>query len=170
MKWRCLLFCGGVMVSAVSHAAATIGVVNIQKIVQSSSEGKKIQGDLEKEFNKKKKELESKESGLQEEQKDLEKKKSVLSDEAFGKKQDDFRKQMVQFQDLVSKSQMEMQKRQQELLGPFLDQVKKIVSRVAEEKGLSLVLEDAPNVIFANKASDVTDDVIKTLESPKTKR
>lgn len=155
------------MMAAAAKAESKIGFVDMQKAIQSSSAGKKAKTELEAEFNKKKKELEKKEADLKKMGEDLEKKKSVLSEEALGKKQAEFQEEMLKYRDVVGKSQMEIQKKERELTAPILDKMKKVIAKLAKDKGYSMVLENNQGVLFATPDSDLTEDVIKAYEKDK---
>jgi outer membrane protein len=155
------------MMAAAAKAESKIGFVDMQKAIQSSSAGKKAKTELEAEFNKKKKELEKKEADLKKMGEDLEKKKSVLSEEALGKKQAEFQEEMLKYRDVVGKSQMEIQKKERELTAPILEKMKKVIAKLAKDKGYSMVLENNQGVLFATPDSDLTEDVIKAYEKDK---
>lgn len=155
------------IMAAAAKAESKIGFVDMQKAIQSSSAGKKAKSELEAEFNKKKKELEKKEADLKKMGEDLEKKKSVLSEEALGKKQAEFQEEMLKYRDVVGKSQMEIQKKERELTAPILDKMKKVIAKLAKDKGYSMVLENNQGVLFATPDSDLTEEVIKAYEKDK---
>jgi outer membrane protein len=157
-----LLLCGGLV-----HAETKIGLVDMQKAIQSTAQGKKAKSELEGEFNKKKKELEKKEADLKKMGEDLERKKAVLSEEVLGKKQAEFQEEMMKYRDVVTKSQAEIQKKQNDLTAPILEKMKKVIEKVAKEKGMNLVLENSPMVLFSTGEADMTADVIKAYEKEK---
>lgn len=100
-------------------------------------------------------------------EKDLEKKKAVLSEEALKQKQQSLQKQILEFRDQVTKSQMDLQKKQSDLFTPVLDQIKKAISEVAAERGYALILTQEQNLLYVGKSVDITDDVIKYIDSKK---
>ena len=71
--------------------------VDMQKIIQSTSAGKKAKKKLEKEFNKKKKQLSKKEKELQEQAAAFEKKRMIYSEKVRGEKQADLQKRWLSF-------------------------------------------------------------------------
>jgi outer membrane protein len=157
----------GMAASAATPSNSGIGFVNMAKVVQTTRQGKKIKTDLETDFNKKKKDFATKEEELRLADKELEKKKSVLSEEAYGQKRQELQNQMNQFRELLAKGQGEIQKKQNELVDPLIEKIRKVVAKMAKDKSLSLVLENAPNVIYAAQESDFTEEVIKAVDSEK---
>lgn len=168
MKKIVLMMAASTMLATGAHAAdMKIGFVDMQKAVQSTDSGKKAKKDLETEFEKKKKELQAKEGDLKKMGEDLEKKKSVLSEEALAKKQGEFQEEMMKYREVVGKSQMDLQKKERDLTQPILDKMRRVIEKVAKEKGYNMVLENNAMVLFAAKDNDLTDDVVKAFEKEK---
>lgn len=161
------LVVGLAMCGSAAHAQAKIGLVDMQKAIQSTAAGKKAKAELEGDFNKKKKELEKKEADLKKMGEDLERKKAVLSEEVLGKKQAEFQEEMMKYREVVTKSQADIQKKQADLTAPILEKMKRVIEKVAKEKGNTLVLENSPMVLFATPDADMTADVIKAYEKEK---
>lgn len=149
-------------------AETKIGYVDMQKAVQATAAGKKAKTDLEAEFNKRKKELDKKKADIEKMGQDLEKKKSVLSEEVLGKKQMELQEEMMKFQKVVGENQLEIQKKEKELTMPILEKMRKVIEKVASEKQFSIVLErNEQNILYAQKETDLTDDVVKAFETQK---
>lgn len=158
------LICG---LSGFAQAETKIGLVDMQKAIQTSSAGKKAKAELEAELEKKKKEIKKKEDDLKKMGEDLERKKAVLSEEVFGKKQAEFQDEMMKYRDNATKTQMELQKKERDLTVPIVDKMKKVISKISKDKGLTVVLENSPMVLFSEPSLDITDDVIKAFEKEK---
>lgn len=151
-----------------SLAETKLGYVDMQKAIQSTGAGKKAKADLEAEFNKRKKDLDKKKADIEKMGQDLEKKKSVLSEEVLNKKQMELQEEMMKFQKVVAENQMEIQKKEKDLTLPILEKMRKVIEKVAQEKQFSMVLEkNEQNVLFAQKDTDLTDDVVKAFEAQK---
>lgn len=157
-----------VMSASMARAAEMkIGFVDMQKAVQSTAAGKKAKSELEGELEKRKKELQKKDADLKKMKEDLDKKKSVMSEEALQKKMTEFQEEFTSFQQIVGKNQMELQKREQDLTGPILTKMRKVIEKVAKEKGYSMILENSAMVLYASKDNDLTDDIVKAFEKEK---
>ena len=157
-------------VATIARAEATaskVGVVDMQKAIQSTEAGKKAKKELETEFEKRKKELQKKETDLKKMGDDLEKKRSVLSEEVLGKKQAEMQEEMLKYRESLNKNQMEIQKKEQDLTRPILDKMRKVIADAAKAGGYTLVLENSAVVLYAEPSSDITDQVIKAFEKAK---
>lgn len=164
---KMLIVLSMLLTASLAQAEAKVGFVDMQKAIQSTSAGKKAKTELESDFNKKKKELEKKEADLKKMGEDLEKKKSVLSEEALGKKQAEFQEEMLKYRDVVGKSQIEIQKKERELTAPILEKMKKVIAKLAKDKGYTLVIENSQMVLYATSDADLTEEVIKAFEKEK---
>lgn len=156
------------VVAAVAAASATvraeeikIGVVDMQKAIQSVEAGKKAKGQLEKEFNARKKELQTEESSIKKMGEEFRKQSLVLTDDARAKKQAELQERIMKFQELTARSQQEIAQKEQELTQPIVSGIRKIIGELAKQKGYSVILEKNENtVLFSLDKDDLTSDVI----------
>ena len=156
----------GLLVGARAQAAdVKIGYIDLQKAIQETSAGKKAKKELEKEFNAKKEELSKKEANIKKMQEDFEKKKSVLAEEAKQTKAGELQAEMMKYRDLLGQSQVNIQKKEQELTKPILDKLQDIIDKVAKDGSYTVILEKSEqSVIWAKKDIDLTDEVVKQFE------
>lgn len=152
---------------SLASAEVKIGIVDMQKVVQTSTAGKKAKVELEGEYNKKKKEFEKQEEQLKKSAEELTKKKAVLTEEAYAKRQNELQEEMMKFRESVGQSQYEIQKRQQDLTMPIVEKIRKTVGKLAKEKGYTMVAESGAGIIYAEPTSDITDEVLKNFETEK---
>ncbi len=159
-----------ILLMSVSAMAADskVGYVDVQKAIQATGSGKKAKEQLDGEFKKRKDVLDKKKADIEKMGQDLEKKKSVLSEEVLGKKQMELQEEMMKFQKNVAENQQEIQKKEKDLVDPILEKMKKVIEKVAHDKGFSLVIEkNGQNVLFAQKEADLTEDVVSAYEKEK---
>ena len=154
--------------SFIAQAEQKIGLVDMQKAIQETSEGKKAKKELEGDFNKKKKDLEKSETDIKKLGEDLDKKALVLSDDVKQKKQQEIQMAMRKYQEAVAKSQMEIQKHERDLTQPIITKIRKIIEDIAKKDGLTVVLEKSEQlVLFSEKSIDLTERVIKDFDAKK---
>lgn len=164
MKKYLVLVMAWAAISPAAWADTKIGVVDMEKMMKTLPRAVKIRTEIEADYKKKKTELEKSEDDLRTLEKDIEKKKAVLSEEALKQKQQDFQKRIMDFRELVTKNQMDLQKKQGDLMVPVLEQIKKAITEVAAEKGYALIFNQEPNLLYVGKAVDVTDEVLKQMD------
>jgi len=166
-----LPFLALVMTAVISLATSAqgqdikIGYIDLQKAIQETSAGKKAKKELEKEFNSRKDELGKREGNIKKMQEDFEKKKGVLSDEARNQKAAEIQQEMLKFRDLLGQSQVNMQKKEQELTRPIVEKLQDVIDKIAKDGGYTVILEKSEqSVIWARKDIDLTDQVVKQFE------
>lgn len=145
-----------------------IGFVDLQKALQSVESGKKAKSQLEKEFNDKKKSLQTEEDAIKKMTEDFKKQSMVLSDEAKAKKQGEIQERMLKFRELFGKSQFDIQNRERELTEPIIVKLRSIIDEMGKKKEYRVILEKNENsVLFSLSKDDLTEEVIKAFNSGK---
>ena len=147
---------------------ATIAIVDMQVLLQSSEAAKSIRAQLETQGKTFQVEVSKQEEELQKGGNDLKAKKDKLSEDEFTKERQAFEKK-------VASAQAKVQERKQALDNSFADAMDVlqtnmvgVIADVAKEKGVSIVLA-RQNVIIAEKNIDITDDVMKRLNAKLSK-
>jgi outer membrane protein len=154
--------------SVTAMAEVKIGLVDMQKAIQETADGKKAKGELESDFNKKKKELEKKQADIKKMGEDLDKKALVLSDDVKTKKQQEIQQEMGKYQEAVSKSQMDIQKHERDLTQPIINRLRGIIEDMAKKENFSVVIEKSDQlVLYSVREIDLTDRVVKDYDSAK---
>lgn len=151
-------------------AEVKVGIVDLMKVLNESDSGKKAKTSLEALIKSKQSVLDEKGKEIEKLKADLEKQSSVLSAEAKKSKEEDLEKLLREYQRLVTDSQNEVKKKESELTGDILKEIRVIVDKMGEESGYTIILENADGLIlFAKKDLNLTDVVIKKYNESKTK-
>ena len=145
-------------------AASKIATVDMQKALQTVDAGKKAKGQLEKEFNTKKKMLDDEQTAIKKLTEEFKKQSMVLNDESRAKKQQEIQERMMKFQDQMMRSQNEIQQKEGELTGPIVKNLKAMVREIAAKKGYNIVLDkNEQTVIFSQEKDDLTEELVKSF-------
>lgn len=156
------LFSFLITLSVSSAKELKIGYVNLQEAILSVEKGKKAKNSLEADYNIKKKELETMENDLKNLKNTLEKQGMILSEESRRKKEDEYKRLLLEFQQKFATYQKDIQQKEMELTGDIVKDLKVVIEKVALEGGFSLVLEKSDNgVLYGLPEMDLTNDVIK---------
>ena len=108
-------------------------------------------------------ELEQKE--LRELEESLRAQRSVLSPSARQVKEEQFRQKMGAYQQKVAELNREVQEKQRELQDEFRRKVETVVSEIAENHNLGLVLEHGSQsgTLYYQQSWDISSEVIQAL-------
>ena len=149
-----------------------LGFVDIQEVMLLSSQGKKVKRELEQFFNKRKKSFQVTEKELKAMQADLEKKGSKMPNAVLAEKQKEWEKKMLAYRKTLNQAQLELQQREKALAGPILEKTKKIIHKMGEKEGYTMILQRSPlngNLLWARNKANLTPQVIARLEKKKVK-
>ena len=141
-----------------------MGIINIQRAILESDEGKKARDKREAEFAPKAKELEAKQAELERLQNQLREQERALSDEARANLVRQIETKTRDFNRSREDFNSDIQQAQRELFGKIGQKVKKFLDQYALQNGYHLVIDvSSPQtpVAFASSTVDVTDDIIK---------
>lgn len=149
-----------------AETAMKVGLVDLFKAVNESEQGKKAKADLESMIKDKQTSLEDKGKAIEKLKGELEKQGGVLSAEAKKSKEEEFERLTREYQRTVTDSQTEVRKRESELTGRIVKDLRTVIAGIAQEEQYTLILENAEGlVLFADKSLDITDKVIKKFDS-----
>lgn len=149
-----------------------IGYVNPQAILQKMPEMKAVQQRLQNFIEKKRNEVAQQDQNLQQEINAYQQKQSVISQQAKKKEEERLGQLQADLQQSQREAQQAIQEKQQELVGPLLQEINKGIDAVAQEMGLSYVLNTTTNsgdliILYASDEAqqkyDITDEVMAEL-------
>jgi len=145
-------------------ASAELKIITIRggDIVQASPLFKSGQAQFKAEFEKRKTELETEARKLQDDYKKFQREADVMSSDARAKTEKDLQTRKIDFDYKQRQLGEDAQKRERELYEKLMSSIKSVVVEIAKEQGADLVLQDP---VFAAPGIDVTDQVIKRLQS-----
>ncbi len=156
-----LLFCLGSMPSFGADVAK-IGIVDFQRVLETSSAGKASQAEISKQGKKMKEELEKKQTELQELKDKLEREALVMSQEMREEKQRDFRITLNDFKTLEQRYKKELAMLNQKLVKQIQSDVFDLVEELGKKEGFLLIVEKLEGgVVYAPKTIDITDRLIQ---------
>ena len=154
----------------ISGTEVKIGVVDLMRALNESDAGKKAKTDLEGLIKGKQVQLDVKGKEIEKLKGEVEKQSSVLSAEARKSREEELERMLRDYQRLVSDSQAEVKKKENEVTGGIIREIRAILDKIGEEGGYTLVVENAEGIIlYSKKDLDLTDSVIKRYNESKAK-
>lgn len=147
-------------VAPAARAETKIAVVDFQKALNESDQGKALVQQLGSEMKEKQAQLDAKQSELKTMHDELEKQAAVLDEKAKNQKMAEFDKRQEEARTMFMQLQQELAARQEEATRGVGDRMRAIVKEVAEAGGLQLVL-DTSTVAYVAPALDITNECIR---------
>lgn len=150
-------------------ATVKIGYVDLRVALIESEAGKKAKTEMEAMVKAKQAAIEEKGKAIEKLKSEIEKQTAVLSPEAKKSKEDEADRMMRDFQRLTQDAQAEVKKKEADLTGTILKDIRDVIEKIGHENGYTLILENFEGMIlYAKKDLDITDKVIKKYNESKT--
>ncbi len=147
------------VVFAVSAAAQTkLGTVNLQKALQDTAEIKQAEADLKAKFGPRQDELAQLEKEIGKLQQEAEANQQKYNDATMAELVGRIQTKQRQLQRNSEGLQDSVNRERQDILQRVGQRFQEIVKKVADEKGLDMVV-DAANLLYAKPALDISADV-----------
>jgi outer membrane protein len=141
--------------------AQKIAVVNFQRAVEESSEGKTALTQLRTDFEKKQKELDAKKEELKKLDEDLAKQAPVLKPELLEKKRQELAQKAQQWQDAAMRAQKDINDKQMRATQPLEEKLLRAVAFIAARDKFTLVLRAEAVAWPQQTEMDITNEVIR---------
>lgn len=151
---------------AAGSAAAELKIASIRsaELILQSPLYKAGQDKMKAEFDKRQKDLEADGKKFQDDVKKFQKEADLLSPADRAKQEKDLGSRQVDLSYKQRQLQEDVQNRDRQLTQEMQAKIKDVITQVAKDKGLDLVVQDP---VYATSAVDITDDVLKKLQTVK---
>lgn len=165
-KLTLLVVC--VLLAATPALAQKIGFVDLQKALNMSTAGQKAKEEISGKFKSYQDELTSRQEELKKLKEDLEKQSILLSEDARAQKERDFQRKLKDFQRFAKDVEEELQQKDAFHTRQILEELQEIISTIGKKEGYTVILERTESsVLYGDESVDLTDQVIKELNSRK---
>jgi len=141
----------------VAPAAVKIGVVNIQKVLNTVKEGKKANEKVRSAYKSKETELKRDNEKIKKAEESFRKKATILSAQERVKKQNELRKLITEFQQKNIKYEKELRTLKSKYETPIVKKLRPIIESVSKSKKVDFSVDAADNV-------DLTDAIIAAYD------
>jgi outer membrane protein len=143
-------------------AQVRIAVVDLQRAMNETEDGRRAKNQLKRMFKQRQKTLDEKQESLKVLKEELEKQRDVLSRDALAKRLEDYQKQFVELQGVYVEYQRELAQKEGELTQKILEKMQDILRRIGQRDGYTLIVErNEGGVIWSPTHIDLTDQVIQ---------
>lgn len=161
---RLLLMCAAVAsVAASAHAQAKVGIVDVQRAILGTAEIKKAQTDLETKYRPRQEAMAKVDKELQQIQSQLQSMAGKLQPQAEADLQTQGQRKQRDLQRMNEDLQGDVDRERNEILQKASRNMTDVIKKLAEEKGLDVVLDRA-NTLFTKDTLDITNDAIASYD------
>jgi outer membrane protein len=156
------VICLCLLASSYGADVAKIGVVDFQRILKTSSAGKKANAEINKRGKKIEAELKQKGEEIEASKKKLEREALVMSREMREEKEREIRININDFKSLQKRYVEEFKEQEQRLVARIQEEILGIVEEMGKKEGFLLILEKrTAGVMYSPNAIDITDRLIQ---------
>ena len=129
--------------------------MNIQKAVSSTKDWKSKFIKFKADFTKEKKRIKIKEKKIKKMLENLNKQSYVLDPDLKKKKEDEFRKEKIEFERYVQDQNADFGKKEKEMTQKILIKMMDVVKKIGKDKKYTMILEQKV-VLYHDKGNDLT--------------
>ena len=146
-----------------ASAQAKMAVINLQRAVLESAEIKKASNEMETRFKPRTQQLEQLQKDLAGISQQLQTNAGKLTPQAEADLQATGQRKQRDAQRLQEDLQAEVDRERNEVLARSTQKMQEVVKKLAEEKGLDLIV-DVTNAVYFKPALDITSDAIAAFD------
>jgi outer membrane protein len=156
------MLCSAALPLAAGAQAAKIAVVDLQRAINETEDGRKAKDKLKKLFESRQQGLDKKQQELKKLKDELDQQKNVLSRDALETKVESYQKQLVDLQQVYVEYQRELAEKEGELTKSIVERMERILRRIGQTDGYAMIVERGEaGVIYVPSNYDLTDVVIQ---------
>jgi outer membrane protein len=148
-----------------------IGVVDLQRAMNETEDGRRAKRRLKILFDKRQKELDALQEELKKMGEQLEQQKNVLAENVLRERYAQYQQKLAELQQLYMESQRELAAKEAEFTQQILERMQAILRRIGQSEGFTLIVEaNEGGVVFAPTHLDLTDRVIQRYNAENPSR
>jgi len=178
--WAQHLVVGEAWAGQATSAALKMGIVDLDRALKESAQGKQALATLKqfrdkvvKEINDKRRQKDSMEASLRDLQTELTAQSTVLSDAAKRDKEETYRRRVRDLRKFIDdanrfieESERELREREAELTSRLLRELLEIIRAIGKEEGFTVIFERNDRfLLYAADAIDLTEKIIKRFDT-----
>ena len=137
-----------------------VGLVNLQKAMSESKRGKDARAAFQADLKDKQDALSKEKKAIEKQQKDLEKQALLMKDSERARAQRRLQLRVRDWERKMRDVREELALRERELTDEILKDLQKIIGELGKTGKFTMILERS-QMLYTDKGTDVTDDVIK---------
>jgi len=165
------LFIAVLMQLGLAQQAIKIGIVNSQKVLEDSVEGKKIMAQLEEKDKQNREALTKLDDEIRRLETRLSTQRLTLTQEAMAQLSSDIERKRTERKRFTEDTYREMEELTARLFNRIQSELLPIIEQIGKEKNVDIIFDLARSgAIYFNPAIDLTQDVISAYDASKAAR
>ena len=149
---------------SLAQSEEQIVYLDLDNVINNTKAGKLIINELKKSKKNALSKFEKKEKELKKIENDINKQKNILSEDELKKKITNFRKEISIFQNNKQKVINEFNQKKIDEFNKFFKKITPLIENHVKEKKIDIVL-NRKNIFLASKKKDITQEIIKIIDS-----
>lgn len=140
-----------------------IGYVSLNAVLEGTAEGKAIMERLQKEFGARQKEFDDRMKTFEDKAKEFQQQASMLKEDVRKERASALAKEEQDLRNALMQAQNEINKKKSDVLGSFEEQLRDVISTVAERNGVEYILRTEV-LLHGPPKMDLTNEVIREYD------
>jgi Skp family chaperone for outer membrane proteins len=141
-----------------------LAILDVDRVRNQAAAVRDIRGQMEGYMESYRSETEKEEAGIRTAQEELGRKRTILSPEAYAEERRKLEQRLVEAQGRVQQRRRSLEKVHGEAMNRVQEVLNKIVTEIAAEQSLTLILRK-DQAVFVNTNLEITDEVLRRLDS-----
>ena len=168
------IFAGVWLLPASLQAQEKIGVVDMQRAIVQSVEGKKAEVNFTSKLEQFRKDIEGRQKHIEDQQNKLKTQDKMLSDQVKADITKDVTKSQTELDRIQQDDQKELDSLRDELMRPIASVAQAVLQAYAQEHGFTLIIDTSNpqnnSIVYVDeKNADLTNDIIKIIDTEMAK-
>ncbi|MDQ3032569.1 MAG: OmpH family outer membrane protein [Myxococcota bacterium] len=148
------------------YAQVRIAVVDLQRALNETEDGRRAKTRLKRLFKQRQQELDKRQGELKTLKENIEKNAEIWARDVLQKRAEEYQKAYIELQQQYVEYQRELAEKEAEMTQVIIARMEQILRRIGQAEGYTLIIErNEAGVVWVPGNLDVTDDVIQRYNS-----
>jgi outer membrane protein len=144
------------------YAQVRIAVVDLQRALNETEDGRRAKARLKRLFKQRQQELDKRQGELKTLKENIEKNAEIWARDVLQKRAEEYQKAYIELQQQYVEYQRELAEKEAEMTQVIIARMEQILRRIGQAEGYTLIIErNEAGVVWVPGNLDVTDDVIQ---------
>jgi outer membrane protein len=149
------------------YAQVRIAVVDLQRALNETDDGRRAKARLKRLFKQRQTELDERQNELKALKEEIEaaSEEGTLSESALRERAEEYQKAFVELQSTYMEYQRELAEKEADMTSSIIARMERILVSLGEAEGYTLILERGEGGVIWTSATDLTDNLVERYNS-----